>query len=260
VFERLWPGEDHSFITKFREALNAPPHEMKRLAGDTESLNKLMSSTKEITDAYGYPINMLEHVGHSTEGYKKIGAKAQLIFLEESDIHGFLKVNGNWDNHRPLLLLALSLTGKRDVYEFGAGDGSTSYLRAYCKHHGRHFQSWENNKEWADKCGSVHVQDWNNEGLFWSAGVVFIDHAPGEQRIVTIAELAKRNDTSIIVIHDTEEGGAGDYKFEKIWHLFKYRLNYNKTGGGAGATAVSNTIDLNQFRGLSLGAYTFDND
>jgi hypothetical protein len=64
----------------------------------------------------------------------------------------------------------------------------------------------------------------------------------------------------IIVIHDTEEGGAGDYKYDHIWHLFKYRLNYNKNGGGAGATAVSNKIDLNKFRGLTLGQYKFDDD
>lgn len=184
----------------------------------------------------------------------------QLDAIAASDNHKLLEgVTGNWNNHLPLLLLGLNLT-TGDVYEFGAGDGSTKYLRGHCKDHKRHFQSWENNKEWADKCGSLYVEDWNNDGLFWSAGLVFIDHAPGEQRIVTIAELAKRNETDIIVIHDTEEGGAGDYKFDRIWHLFKYRLNYNKTGGGAGATAISNKIDLNQFRGLKLGQYQFDND
>lgn len=190
----------------------------------------------------------------------RAATQAELVFIEAEDRFGFLKgVSGNWNNHLPLLLVGLQLT-TGDVYEFGAGEGSTPYLRGYCRANNRHFQSWENNKEWADKCCSVYVKDWNNDGLFWSAGLVFIDHAPGEQRIITIAELAKRNETQIIVIHDTEEIGAGDYKFDTIWHLFKYRLNYNKTGGGAGATAVSNTIDLNRFRGLSLGPYTFDND
>jgi hypothetical protein len=48
--------------------------------------------------------------------------------------------------------------------------------------------------------------------------------------------------------------------WSKAWPHFKYRLNYNRTGGGAGATLVSNKIDVNRFRGLSLGPYTFDND
>lgn len=186
--------------------------------------------------------------------------QSMLNKIEASDTHGFLRnVTGNWNNHLPLLLLGLSLT-RGDVYEFGAGDGSTNYLRSYCKANDRHFQSYENNKEWAEKCGSIYVEDWNNEMLFWSAGLVFIDHAPGEQRVKTIAELASRNETDIIVIHDTEEGGAGDYKFETIWHLFRYRLNFNRLGGGAGATAVSNKIDLNVFRGLSLGSFKFDDD
>ena len=238
VAEKLWPGEDHSFITKFREALVLNEEVKKHARNVGDYIGNVDLSTPPDIDTI-----IKRHVQ-----------------IDIPDEFGFLNTTGNWDNHRPLLLLALSLTGKRDVYEFGAGEGSTPYLRSYCKANNRHFQSWENNKEWADKCGSVHVEDWNNEGLFWSAGVVFIDHAPGEQRIITIAELANRNDTDIIVIHDTEEGGAGDYKFEKIWHLFKYRLNFNKTGGGAGATMVSNKIDVNRFRGLSLGKYTFDND
>jgi hypothetical protein len=243
VAERLWPGEDHSFITKFREALEG---------------NKLTESIQGIAEACNYPTQMLS--SSHTVSSQRVAAQAELIFVEEGDQLGFLKgVTGNWNNHLPLLLLGLHLTNG-DVYEFGAGEGSTPYLRSYCKANSRYFQSWENNKEWAEKCGSLYVEDWNNEGLFWSAGVVFIDHAPGEQRIITIAELAKRNETDIIVIHDTEEGGAGDYKYDRIWPLFKYRLNYNKTGGGAGATMVSNKIDVSRFRGLSLGQFKFDND
>lgn len=166
-------------------------------------------------------------------------------------------VKGNWDNHRPLLLLGLDLT-EGLVVEFGSGEGSTPHLRQYCQDQNRNFESWESNKEWAKKTGSNYTSSWEMPSVYRKCGLFFCDHAPGEHRHVVVERMANKAD--IIVIHDTEEGGAGDYKFERIWHLFKYRLNLNKTGGGAGATAVSNSIDLNRYRGLSLGHYTFDDD
>lgn len=174
---------------------------------------------------------------------------------------GFLKgIKNNWENHRPLLLLALYLTHGR-VVELGSGDGSSPYLRDYCKYYARKFSSFDNNEEWCKKTGATFTIDWNAVigGLQESnCSVIFIDHAPGERRSTDTIEL--RDHADILVLHDTEEGGAGDYKWDKAWPYFKYRLNYNRLGGGAGATAVSNTIDLNRFRGLSLGQFTFDND
>jgi hypothetical protein len=49
----------------------------------------------------------------------------------DTDNFGFLKdIGGNWDNHRPLLLLGLALTDGL-VIEFGSGEGSTNRLRNY---------------------------------------------------------------------------------------------------------------------------------
>lgn len=174
------------------------------------------------------------------------------------DEFGFLQgITGNWENHRPLLYLSLHLNNEM-VIELGCGEGSTSYLRKFCNKADRRFLSYDSDRKWADKCGADWVPDWDEDFPLYHCGIAFIDHAPGEHRIVAIEKFAPY--AGIIVIHDTEEGGAGDYKFDTMWHLFKYRLNYNRLGGGAGATAVSNTIDLNRFRGLSLGPYTFDND
>lgn len=180
-----------------------------------------------------------------------------LKLITYNDKYGFLSEFNNWSNHRSLLLLSLTLTSGR-VLEYGSGDGSTPYIREFCKEHGRRFYSLESNIEWAERMGSIHVPNWHVTDEWFKCGVAFVDLAPGEDRVYAIEKLKDKAD--IIVIHDTEEGGAGDYKFDRIWHLFKYRLNYNKTGGGAGATAVSNKIDLNQFRGLKLGQYQFDND
>jgi hypothetical protein len=220
VAERLWPGEDHSFITKFKEALEGKP-------------------------AYTQPT------------YQELLDK-----VVDTDKHEFLKsVTGNWNNHLPLLLLGLTLTDDGAVLELGSGEGSTPLLRIDCEATGRKFHTLDNNREWCDKTGAQYIEDWDKlieEALTVQHGLIFIDHAPGERRHLDAIRLA--NAADILVLHDTEEGGAGNYMWDKAWPHFKYRLNYNKTGGGAGATAVSNTIDLNRFRGLSLGKYTFDND
>lgn len=177
--------------------------------------------------------------------------------VELGDSYGFLQTNNNWDNHKPLLLLGLELT-QGLVIEFGSGDGSTPFLRRYCRRNDRPFETWESNKAWAEKMGSNYTSSWELQSVYRECGLFFCDHSPGEHRKDAVSKFADKAD--IIVVHDTEQGGAGDYGFEPVLAKFKYRLNYNKTGGGAGATAVSNKIDLNQFRGLSLGKYTFDND
>jgi hypothetical protein len=190
-------------------------------------------------------------------GYMKIADRALLTFIAEGDECGFLKIGGNWDNHRPLLLLALHLTNGY-VVEFGSGEGSTQYLRSYCAANKRAFSTYDNNEEWSEKTGSEYVKDWDGADVWHPCSLLFIDHAPGEHRKIAIERMMDKAD--IICVHDTEIGGAGDYGFEPVFAKFKYRLNYNKTGGGAGATLVSNTIDVNRFRGLSLGPYKFDND
>jgi hypothetical protein len=182
------------------------------------------------------------------------------LAMKDQHEHGFLSEFNNWSNHRGLLLLGLHLTSG-PVLELGSGEGSTSYLRKYCRENNRRFGSCDNNREWCDKTGATFVTDWElliSEAVTVKHGLIFIDHAPGERRHLDAIALA--NAADILVLHDTEEGGAGNYMWSKAWPHFKYRLNYNKTGGGAGATLVSNKIDVNRFRGLSLGPYTFDND
>lgn len=219
---------------------------------------------KAICAAYNYPYELLLTPQQSFD-MSQYGnypppphyTLSQLAMKDRHE-HKFLEgVSGNWNNHLPLLLLGLHKSNGL-VIEFGSGEGSTRRLRDYCNEHNRPFESWESNKEWAEKTGANYTSSWEIPSVYRKCGLFFCDHAPGEHRIVAIEKFANLAD--IIVIHDSEEGGAGDYKFEKIWHLFKYRLNYNKTGGGAGATMVSNKIDVNRFRGLKLGQYQFDND
>jgi hypothetical protein len=246
VFERLWPGEDHSFITKFREALGS-------------------IVINEIPEAYNYPSQLLEpqqSTDMSAYGNYTLPPQTilEMVAIMDQQKHKFLEGVDNWSNHRPLLLLALHLT-RGDILELGSGEGSTPFLRAYCEAANRLCRSWDSSDEWAKKMMSGCTDDWDAtiDGIKEKHhGLIFIDHAPGERRYLDAIALA--NAADVLVLHDTEEGGAGNYMWDKAWPHFKYRLNYNKSGGGAGATLVSNKIDVNRFRGLSLGQFTFDND
>lgn len=171
--------------------------------------------------------------------------------------YSFVKgVQGNWDNHRIMLPLALELT-KGLVIELGSGEGSTPFLRKYCKEEGREFRTYDHHPEWSEKMGAVHIADWDKADIWHPCGLLFVDHAPGEHRYIAIERMKDKAD--IIVVHDSEDAATG-YLLAKIWHLFKYRLNFNRRGGGAGVTAISNTIDLNKYRGLRFGQYKFDYD
>lgn len=189
-------------------------------------------------------------------------AQGDLNGIEAMDTHGFLKgIEGNnWVNHRPMLYLALCLT-RGPVVEMGAGLGSTYMLHKYCTGETRPFTSWDSNPGWVNifPPGMVYLtNNWNNPDIYQICGLAFIDHAPGEHRKVAVEKFKGLAD--VIVVHDTELHGAGDYQLEPILNTFKYRLNFNATGGGAGATAVSDIVDLNRYRGLTLGGYKFDNN
>jgi len=154
------------------------------------------------------------------------------------------------DNHRLLLWCALNVTDG-NVVEFGSGWGSTSYLREYCKQSGRSFETYDNGEEWAKLHKSTFVPDNNWESINPKGSVILIDHAPGEQRHIDIKRLVDNFD--IFVVHDTEPFGQGDYRYNNIFPLFKYRIDIKSTN--LWATALSNTIDVSIFEGEAFGKY-----
>ena len=159
----------------------------------------------------------------------------------------FLKDIGAWDNHRVLLWMALERTkdSHLPVCEFGAGDGSTPYLRKYCSENNREFISLESVAQWAEKCESLHIPNWVTADVYKNYSVCLIDHSPGEHRHEALAILKDKVD--ILVVHDSEAAATG-YMLDKIWYLFKYRVNCRSIiGEGAEASALSNTIDITKF-------------
>lgn len=173
---------------------------------------------------------------------------------------------GCWNSHRSMLWLALQETrgsSRDDVLEMGMGDSSTPFLHQYCMDNHRRLLSVDNTEEWTVKFKQfetgqhvVSTQNWETAEWLrtvkqpWS--VALVDHAPGERRIVDI-ELLK-DSAQILVLHDTEEASYG---WARIWHLFKYRVQYILEKG-ANATALSNTIDLSKWAGQTIGGYTIE--
>lgn len=162
----------------------------------------------------------------------------------------FLKDITGDNNHRLLLWEALKVT-TGDIVEYGSGYGSTQYLRKFAKDSQRNFLSFDNGKEWADIHDSTYIPNNDWDSINPRGSIILIDHAPGERRWVDILRL--KDNFDIFVIHDSEPIGAGDYKLEKIWGYFKYRVDVKCDGSWA--SAVSNTIDLEAFKGTKFNKF-----
>lgn len=181
----------------------------------------------------------------------------------------FLAGVTDWGNHRPLLWLALEETQTGDVIEMGCGDESTKQLHDYCKENKRVLFSFDTDQKYIDRfaeCASLNHRfhlisnNWDTaRDICPNPSVILIDHGPGERRIVDVERFAQA--AKILVLHDTQPPPtAADYGWEKIWHLFKYRItldaggnrhdnaNHNRTW----ASAVSNHIDITKWAGLTF--------
>lgn len=172
-------------------------------------------------------------------------------------------------SYYPLLYKALEAT-KGEIIEMGTGHGSTPLLHEYVQRNkGRTLHSYETDKTWLDKfvgtANSNHTftlldrTAWDVcSSMHHSPSVVFIDHAPGERRKEDV--LLFKDIAEIIVIHDTEPTGAGDYQVRQHFGKFKYCVEvmsnwHDPREAGAWATALSNTIDITKWVGEKFGEY-----
>jgi len=171
----------------------------------------------------------------------------------------FLANLANINNHRVLLWEALERTkdSRHPVLEMGCGDGSTPYLRQYCKDNNREFISLETNPEWAAKHSSKLISTgWPVADWFWMKqySVVLIDHKPGEHRRVALELFAAHPvHFEIIVIHDSEPQGwnSSDYQVRPLFSQFQFCYDLiSKEEGGAWASLLSNNYPVT--RDLSL--------
>lgn len=168
--------------------------------------------------------------------------------------------NGGGDLcYYPLLFKALEDTTGL-ILELGMGYGSTPLLNQYCTQNERFLKSFDYNEEWRTKFDDILNEEHTSQLVtnwqsvydeYKDASVIFIDQSPGEERKHTIE--AYKHTTGILVIHDTEPTGAGDYRVRPLFPMFKYKVEVQTAG--AWATALSNNHDLSKWVG-AFGQYT----
>jgi hypothetical protein len=165
---------------------------------------------------------------------------------EQFDVHWFriikryiqLPLENGFGSHKLALLAASILSAEHGgpVMEMGCGYHSTILLhQIVVVEQKRYLLSTDTDREWLSKfeanmSSTIHqfrhinqTSEWNHVGIDrprWS--IVFIDHKPGERRVIDIIRLANLSD--IIIVHDTE---TSSYNYEE--GLSKYPCRYRYT-------------------------------
>lgn len=163
-------------------------------------------------------------------------------------------------SYYPLLKEALDET-KGTVIECGTGHGSTPPLHKYCVENARMLYSFETDMNWLKKFEHFNeathklwlISDWRDVYTnHSSADVIFVDHAPGEDRKLMITDFLDTK--GIIVVHDTELGQADHgYRVRALFKNFKYVVEVRTNG--AWANALSNEIDITKWIGKKYGEF-----
>jgi hypothetical protein len=163
-------------------------------------------------------------------------------------------------NYYPLLKEALDAT-KGTVIECGTGHGSTPMLHEYCLENSRMLYSFETDTNWLKKFEHFNdgthklwlIDNWRDVYTNHStADVIFVDHAPGEDRKIMIKDYLDTK--GIIVVHDTELGQADlGYKVRATFKNFKYVVEVRTPG--VWANALSNHIDITKWVGTKYGEF-----
>lgn len=155
-----------------------------------------------------------------------------------------------YSTHQKALLNACFRT-KGVILELGMGHYSTPILSEVSLFQQRQLISLEANLQWFKRFPTeheyhqaFHIENWNKdcpilEKEYLKFSVVFVDHNI-EQRSIDIARLANR--AEIFVLHDTEDR---IYRYETIYHLFKWRKDYTYPQNRLPATTLlSNVLEL----------------
>lgn len=180
-----------------------------------------------------------------------------------------------YGSHRLLMALTLAwfqsdpnagIPPLRMITEMGLGDGSTPFIAAHTARHKANRlcadTDWAYFTRYFEYTDPVHdgvfsalcyhgkdpltksFPDWDHWSGFYAISrpdLTLIDHAPGERRTIDLARIA---DTSMfVIVHDSQQTGAADYKLEPSFARYKYRLDDYETCAD-GTTLVSNFVDV----------------
>lgn len=171
----------------------------------------------------------------------------------------------DYSSHRPLIFHAINTIPHDCFFEFGMGMGSTPLLKNWYTEVntlGKEYYSFETNKDWAERFITSEYKSTPREWSFvfknhmiivpddymryehHQETIVFIDSAPGEQRMDLIK---KHSEAEAIIVHDTEEGALGIYGIRDVLSSFKYRLDY-RPAGYPGTSLLSNKHNVENWK------------
>lgn len=162
-----------------------------------------------------------------------------------------LKLHHKYCSYFPLLVKALEEVDG-DVLELGVGVFSTPFLHWMCFDQGRKLVSYENHKKYYDmvkNCESdfhklVLIDSWCNADIERPWGIVLVDHSPSMRRKEEIRRLADY--AQVILMHDSQGRAGRNYRYDKIYSLFKYIYSYHKALPYT--NAVSNFVDVTKWQ------------
>ena len=162
-----------------------------------------------------------------------------------------LPLESGYGSHKLALLAASILTSQTGgpSMEMGCGYHSTLLLhQILVNEQKRYLLSTDTDQEWLQKfennmTSNLHefrhikqTSDWDeigNDRSRWS--IIFVDHKPGERRVVDIIRL--ENVTDLMIIHDTE---TASYNYEKGLSRYPYRYRYKYLGTNTDVVSKSN--------------------
>ena len=149
-------------------------------------------------------------------------------------------------SHIPVLIKVLN-NSTGDILELGTGLNSTPVIHWLCSESKRKIDSYESIPmfhriawNYENDFHKVHfIEDWDKLDLSKHWGVVFIDHAPGNRRLVELERVAQCAD--YVIVHDTEPRSDWHYNYSKGFPKYKYRYDYTKSYPHT--TVLSNFFD-----------------
>ena len=153
-----------------------------------------------------------------------------------------------YGTHLPVLVRAiLEMRGK--IIELGGGLSSTPLLNMVAKANDIYdIYTYENNPDFYSVIRELDfeyhavrfIDNWD-EVKVQDCGILFVDQAPAERRIIDIERF--KDNARVIVVHDFEKKKY--YNYHKIIPMFKYVAEYKyypKTTG-----VLSNFVDVREW-------------
>ena len=145
-----------------------------------------------------------------------------------------MKILPHWGSFMPALIQLVNATSG-PILELGCGFHSTPYLHWHCSINGRRLVSYEGDAgyyKWFSRyAGDFHeihfVTDWDAIDISGPWDVALVDHSPMERRRAEVARLKDR--ARYIIAHDTEKKYRRHYRYEEIYHLFKYHTHFKRS-------------------------------